>query len=118
VGLLGRGYFEQGIRLLKWGALFFAGLTVNNIVLFIDVVMLPDIDLRLARLIPTLIGVSCLVYGLLWDSEADGTGKAGRQSTQGRTALPGSERHRQAGESLILATPEAQLGPDRILATD
>ena len=67
--LLSRGYRRRRIRLLMWSALFFVGLTVNNVALFIDVAASPNVDLRLARLIPALIGVACLLYGFLWDTD-------------------------------------------------
>jgi hypothetical protein len=67
--LLFRGYMRRRIRVLMWSAVCFIGLTVNNVALFIDVVVLPDVDLRLARLIPALIGVACLLYGFIWDSQ-------------------------------------------------
>lgn len=43
--LLFRGYLHRRIRLLMWSAICFVGLTVNNVALFIDVVMFPNIDL-------------------------------------------------------------------------
>jgi hypothetical protein len=67
--LLFRGYMHRPVRLLMWSAICFVGLTVNNIALFIDLVVFPNIDLRLARLIPALIGMGCLVYGFIWDTE-------------------------------------------------
>ena len=66
--LLFRGYIHQRVRLLMWSSMCFVGLTVNNVALFIDVVASPNVDLRLARLIPALIGVACLLYGFLWDT--------------------------------------------------
>ncbi len=54
-----------------WSAIFLAGPTVNNIAIVINAVMLPDLDLRLARLIPSAIGTACLAYGFLWDRRID-----------------------------------------------
>jgi hypothetical protein len=66
--LLLRGYAKSRARLLFWSGLCFAGLTLNNIFLVIDVRVVPDIDLSLWRTIPALIGVSLLVYGLVWET--------------------------------------------------
>ncbi|HEY4219075.1 MAG TPA: DUF5985 family protein [Gemmatimonadaceae bacterium] len=67
-GLLARGYRRSGARLLLWSALCFAGLALNNIMLIVDVRVLPDRDLSLVRTLPALIGVALLVYGLVWDA--------------------------------------------------
>jgi hypothetical protein len=66
--LLLRGYAKSRARLLFWSGLCFVGLTLNNILLVIDVRVVPDIDLSLWRTIPALIGVSLLVYGLVWET--------------------------------------------------
>lgn len=66
--LLLRSYFEKRVRLLLWAGLCFAGLTVNNVLLFVDLVVLPDHDLSLLRNLSALVGVSLLVYGLVWDT--------------------------------------------------
>ena len=63
--LLLRGYARNGVRLLMWSGLCFAGLALNNIVLVIDVRVLPQTDLSVWRTIPALVGVLCLLYGLV-----------------------------------------------------
>jgi hypothetical protein len=67
--LLFRGYTQRRVRLLMWSGFCFVGLTVNNVALFIDLVVYPTIDLRLMRLIPALIGMTFLLYGFIWDAE-------------------------------------------------
>ena len=67
--LLFRGYKRRRVRLLMWSAICFAGLTINNVALFVDLVIFPDIDLRAARLVPALIGMMFLLYGFIWDAE-------------------------------------------------
>lgn len=67
--LLFRGYVRRRIRLLLWSGICFIGLTLNNIALFVDLVIFPDFDLRLARLIPALIGMTLLLYAFIWDAE-------------------------------------------------
>ena len=66
--LLLRGYFEKRVRLLLWAGLCFACLTVNNVLLFVDLVVLPNIDLSMPRDLSALAGVSLLLYGLVWDT--------------------------------------------------
>lgn len=68
--LLWRGWRGGGNRLLFWSALCFAGLTVNNLLLVIDKVVLPtEVDLYTSRLVSALVAVSLLVFGLIWEEE-------------------------------------------------
>lgn len=66
--LLLRSYARTGLRLLLWSGLCFVGLALNNVLLFIDVKLLPETDLSLIRTLPALAGVALLVYGLIWES--------------------------------------------------
>ena len=67
--LLWRGYRRSRARLLMWSSLCFACLALNNMLLIIDLRMLPAVDLSLWRTVPALLGISLLVYGLVWDAE-------------------------------------------------
>ena len=68
--LLFRGYAQTGVRLLLWSALCFVGLSINNILLFFDVIVFPtEVDLRPFRLIAALGGMLFLLYGFIWESE-------------------------------------------------
>ncbi len=67
--LLLRGYRRTRTRLLLWSGLCFAGLTLNNILLFVDKVIFPGADLSLWRSAAALAGVLVLIYGLVMDSE-------------------------------------------------
>lgn len=66
--LLLRGYSQSRVRLLFWSGLCFAGLALNNILLILDVAVLPDVDMELWRTLPALAGVALLVYGLIWET--------------------------------------------------
>lgn len=66
--LLFNGYRRGGARLLFWAALCFAGLTVNNLLLFVDLVMVPEVDLSVARSAIALVALFVLIYGLVWES--------------------------------------------------
>jgi hypothetical protein len=65
--LLLRGYRASRTRLLFWATLCFLGLALNNILLFVDLIMLPDIDLFWWRTLPALLGITILLYGLIWE---------------------------------------------------
>lgn len=67
--LLLRGFYSTGARLLLWSGLCFVGLAVNNTLLFVDMRIVPQIDLSVWRSVPALIGIGLLVYGLVWDSQ-------------------------------------------------
>jgi hypothetical protein len=67
--LLFRGYLRRRLRLLMWSGICFICLTINNLALFVDLIVFPEIDLRLARLIPALTGMTLLLYGFIWDSD-------------------------------------------------
>ena len=66
--LLLRAYARTHVRLLFWSGLAFVGLALNNILLYVDLLMLPQTDLSVWRLLPTVVGVSLLCYGLIWES--------------------------------------------------
>jgi hypothetical protein len=65
--LLLRSYAQSRTGLLLWAAVCFAGLTLNNALLFVDKVMATDVDLSLWRAIPALAGMLALAFGLLWE---------------------------------------------------
>ena len=69
MALLFRGYARTGLRLLLWSALCFIFLTANNVLLFVDNVIVPQIDLRPYRLIAALVGIGCLLYAFIWEAE-------------------------------------------------
>jgi hypothetical protein len=65
--LLFRGYRRTMVRLLFWSSLCFAGLALDNVLLYVDVYVVPTIDLTVYRRLPGLIALSLLVFGLIWD---------------------------------------------------
>ena len=66
--LLLRGYSQTRARLLFWSGLCFAALALNNVLLVIDLRVVPEIDLSVWRSIPAVIGVGLLLYGLVWET--------------------------------------------------
>ena len=67
--LLLQGYRASRTRLLLWSGLCFAGFFVNNVLLVVDRVVIPERDLALVRTIPVLVGLGLLIYGMVWDSD-------------------------------------------------
>ena len=67
--LLSRAYTRRRVRLLMWSGICFTGLTLGNVALFVDLVVFPQVDLRLARYLPALIGMMFLLYGFIFDAE-------------------------------------------------
>jgi ABC-type enterochelin transport system permease subunit len=67
--LLLRAYARRHSRLLLWSGLCFVGLALNNGLLVIDRVILPDANLSVVRQIPAVGGIALLLWGLVWDAE-------------------------------------------------
>lgn len=63
-----RVYIRQPIRLLLWSSLCFGCLAINNMLLFVDLVMIgPNISLLPYRSMASFIAVCFMVYGLILD---------------------------------------------------
>ena len=67
--LLGRSYHRTGVRLLLWSSICFGFLAGNNLVLIVDLLLIPGADLRLPRLLLSLAAVLSLIWGFVWESE-------------------------------------------------
>ena len=68
-GLLLRAWRGNGSRLLFWSAMCFAALSINNVLLVLDKLVLPNIDLTTWRLVAALAAVLLLLFGLIWEEE-------------------------------------------------
>jgi hypothetical protein len=66
--LLFRGWRRSGTRLLLWSGWCFTGLALNNVLLFVDQVVITEVNLAVPRSLATLVGLSLLVYGLIWEA--------------------------------------------------
>ena len=66
--LLLRGFSQTRVKLLLWSGICFTGLAINNLLLFVDLRVVPELDLSFWRTLPAVIGVGILLYGLIWDS--------------------------------------------------
>ena len=64
--LLFRAWRRTRATFLFWCALCFAGLTLNNVLLVVDKLVLPtEVSLALPRVIVALVATLLLVYGLV-----------------------------------------------------
>jgi hypothetical protein len=69
--MLLRGFARSRARFLLWSSLCFIALFANNLLLMIDRVFIPDVSVFPAswRSAAALVGLSLLVFGLIWDAE-------------------------------------------------
>jgi hypothetical protein len=68
--LLFRTYRRRRTKLLLWSSIAFAGLALNNILLFVDLVMVASVNLAIWRTVVALVAIGVLLYGLVWESVA------------------------------------------------
>jgi hypothetical protein len=66
--LLVRAYRRSGSRMLFLSAVCFTLLAVNNALIFVDVLVVPHVDLGILRAGSALAGFSVLLFGLIWES--------------------------------------------------
>ena len=67
--LLLRGYARVRQRLLLWSGLCFAGLTLSNAILFVDLTLVPSPTLYPWRLSVAAASMLLLLYGLIFESD-------------------------------------------------
>ena len=67
--LLLAAYRRHRLRLLLWSGACFVGFTANNVLLVLDKVIFPDVDLSIFRTGIALVSLSTLLFGLVWDLE-------------------------------------------------
>ena len=68
--LLFRKYRTSNARLLLFTGIAFGFIALNNIILFLDLVIFPDTEFGgvLLRILSGAIGSSVLLYGLIWEA--------------------------------------------------
>lgn len=69
--LLWRSYRRTAARLLLWSSLCFVCLAGNNLLLVLDLLVFPGLDLRVARLVLSLAAVAVLLFGFIWNAEEE-----------------------------------------------
>jgi hypothetical protein len=67
--LLLRAYLRVRLRLLLWSSVCFAGLTIANALVYVDLVIVPERDLYVWRLGVAALAMAVLVFGLVWESD-------------------------------------------------
>ena len=65
--LLIRSYRRNRSKVLLWTAVCFVLLAVDNLLVVLDLIVFPSIDLSPLRLIATLLAVSSLLIGFVWE---------------------------------------------------
>lgn len=67
--LLFRSYRRTPSHLLFWSGLSFGFLTINNMVLFADIILFPHLDFHgaMIRSICGALAGSVLLFGLIWE---------------------------------------------------
>ncbi|HXD02652.1 MAG TPA: DUF5985 family protein [Novosphingobium sp.] len=67
--LLARSYARTRLRLLLWSAICFGLLAGNNLTLVVDLLLLPQVDLRLLRHLFALAAIAVLLFGFVWERD-------------------------------------------------
>lgn len=65
--LLVRSYVYNKMKLILWSAICFFFLAIQNIILFIDLSMVSQIDLILWRTFAGFVGCTSLLFALIWE---------------------------------------------------
>lgn len=68
--LLFKKYYSSNAKLLLWTGISFSLIATNNIILFLDLVIFPEVDFNggLLRVLSGTIGGCILLYGLIWEA--------------------------------------------------
>ena len=67
--LLARSYVRSRTRLLLWSAACFLFIALNNLLVVIDLLVLPGVDLVPLRRLASLAAVAVLLFGFVWETE-------------------------------------------------
>lgn len=69
--MLGRSFRRTRNGLLFWSTLCFSMLALNNLVLVLDLVVLPQLDLAIPRALISLVAISTLLFGFIWNGQGE-----------------------------------------------
>lgn len=69
--LLGRGFLLSRARLLLWSSVCFSFLAASNLLLVVDLILLPGEDLSIPRTLLALAGVGALLFSFIWNLEEE-----------------------------------------------
>lgn len=65
--LLIRSYRRNRNKVLLWTAACFVLLALDNLLVVFDLALLPNVDLSIPRLLATLLAISTLIIGFVWE---------------------------------------------------
>jgi hypothetical protein len=68
--MLFRQYVRRRTPLLLWSCVGFAGLAINNVLVWVDLGLFTSVDLSLIRSAVGAIAMLAMVYGLIWEASA------------------------------------------------
>ena len=66
--MLLRQYRKVRTRLVFWSFICFAGLVVNNVLVYVDLVMFTGVDLSAYRSAAGAAAMAAMLYGLVWET--------------------------------------------------
>ncbi len=66
--MLLRQYRRRRAPLLFWSFVAFIGLSVNNVLVYVDLVLVHDVDLSVVRAGFGAVSLMVLLYGLIWET--------------------------------------------------
>jgi hypothetical protein len=67
--LLVRSYLRHKTPLLLWSGTCFVFLALNNLVVVLDLLIIPEVDLSIVRTAASLVGISILLFGFIWETD-------------------------------------------------
>jgi hypothetical protein len=67
--LLLSGFNRDRERLQLWSSLCFGLLALNNLLVFVDIILLPGVNLVPFRSLTALGAIGVLLYGFIWEIE-------------------------------------------------
>ena len=66
--MLLRQYLRRRAPLLLWSFVAFVGLSINNVLVYVDLVLATAVDLSTPRSAAGAIAMLVLLYGLIWEA--------------------------------------------------
>lgn len=69
--MLSRSFRRSPSGLLFWSAACFWLLSANNLLLVMDLIVLPNADLSIARALISVAAVVTLLFGFVWNGEGE-----------------------------------------------
>ena len=68
--MLMRQYVKSRTRLVLWSAISFAGLAVNSVLVYVDLVMYTGVDLSVYRSAAGAVAMAVMLYALIWETRS------------------------------------------------